>query len=173
MWKRELRRGLAILLSLIMIFNVFTDTGITANAAIQTSNGGFKVSKFKVTVDEGTPVTDDSDLYSGQPVKVSFEWELDDSVRVPAEEFDRDNFTPQEFTIDTNSEDFKCAGLNIPGLQAGSASAPQPLYATGTLAPVGSFYMENGIIHIIIDDPDFYQGTNGRMGGVSFEGTIE
>ena len=53
MWKRELRRGLAILLSLIMIFNVFTDTGITANAAIQTSNGGFKVSKFKVTVDGG------------------------------------------------------------------------------------------------------------------------
>ncbi len=173
MWKRELKRSVAILLSLIMIFNVFADTGITVNAAIQTSNGGFKVSKFKVTVDDGTPVTDDSDLYSGQPVKVSFEWELDDSVRVPAEEFDRDHFTPQEFTIDTNSEDFKCAGLNIPGLQVGSASAPQPLHATGTLAPVGSFYMEDGVIHIIIDDPDFYQGTNGRMGGVSFDGTIE
>ena len=168
-----MRRHIAFLLALALIWNVFADNmvKVQAQGSIPGSQEGFQVRAFEINLVDGdnrTPITDESEVHAGQEVEVKFEWTLDNSVRVP----DGEPWTPQTFYIDTNSGDFKYAGLNIPGMEAGTSTSPLPLYANGKEAPVGSYYMENGIIYIIIEDQEFFQNEDGRYGGVSFRGTI-
>ena len=195
---KKMRRTLAIMLALFLTGNAFADHYVSARAEnttfiikesvsgndaimplaagseIQQNESGLNVSDFGVYLDRdrNNPMTDDSDIYSGQDVTVYFHWSLDDNTRMPDHDYDNGNgFIPQEFTIDTNAEGFQRDGIDLATFETGNL----PLYSTDAsrIEPVGYYYLENGFIHIVITDGEFYQNTTNRVGGVAFHGKME
>ncbi len=169
-WKRRL----ALLMALVLVWNVLGDYPVRVQAAdsIPGEQAGFNVHSFEVNLVEGdtkTPITDESMIYSGANVEVTFNWTLDNSVRLPVGE----PWEDQVFTIDTTAAEFAYSGLNIPGMTAGTATSPLPLRVSGQVNAVGSYYMQDGIIYIIIEDQEFFQNEANRYGGVLFNGEVE
>ena len=173
--KKIWKKRVSLVMAMLLVMNVIFAYPVTAHAeeSLPGDQDGFTVHSFEVNLVEGdtkTPITDESEVVAGDEVEVKFEWTLDNSVRIPEE--DVDTWTSAEFTIDTNDAQFKYSGINIPGMKVGEETAPLPLYATGAGTEVGSYYMKDGIIHIIITDKTFFQHEDNRYGGVSFSGTI-
>lgn len=194
---KKVRRTLAIILALFLAGRSFADYYVSARAEnttitieesvsgndaimllaggseIQSHESGLNVSDFGVYLDRdrNNPMTDDSDIYSGQDVTVYFHWSLDDNTRMSNDDYDNGNgFIYQEFIINTKAEGFQHEGIDLTTFETGTL----PLYSTDAgRTEVGYYYLENGIIHIVFTDGEFYQNMTNRVGGVAFHGKME
>lgn len=178
--KKKLRRTLAIMLALFLTGHAFAEHYVSARADneegnivvppghMETDTPGFTISNFDIKLN-GESLTDGADIYAGEEVELYFEWEIDNNLRAD-QDYDSQNFS-REFTIDASKID--CEGLNIQEMNVGSSTDRLPLYAKNYVDQIGYYYMENGIIHIVIENGYFYQNTQYRVGGVKFKGTIE
>ena len=137
---------------------------MTFDAQDQTDAGtgdGFTITASEVKMND-KPLEEGDSVYSGAKIEITLTWDLANETRVP----DGTDFTPQEFVIDVSSLDLKGIELNdIP------ETPGESLWFDGN--KVGKYYLENGKIHIVINDEEFYQKKQGRHGGLTFKGIVE
>ena len=125
------------------------------------AEGGLTITASEVKMN-GNPLGDADYVYSGAEIEITLNWALDNETRVP----DGTKFTSQEFVIDVSSLDLK-------GIELSNISKTPGVDLYFGEKRVGSYYLTDGQIHIVIEDEDFYQHEKGRHGGLTFKGIVE
>ncbi len=184
MRKRLKKRGMAFLLAMLLVCNVWSEHYVNVDAAntaqsvaetlplsktaegnnrsLTATQSGFNITEVTVTVD-GKPLSETNEVYAGADVEVEIQWDLDNTLTAPTP------WENQVFVIDTNSDGFKNSGIDFSGMKVGTESDPQYLYRDGRTD--GQYYMKDGKIYITITNENFFKEVT-RGGGVKFKGKI-